>query len=674
MASLLAQNAPRTLFAQKQLGRRSRALVLTFALLPLGALAQQPPQPPSDPFGIAAYKGSCAVCHGANLEGAAQGTPLAGVPLKHGDSVDRIAKSIADGIPQSAMPQWSKTLDATQIRRLALYIAERRSDLSYTDFKVAAPPAVPTENIHTEVQTFRIETFASGLNALPYSIAPLPDGSLLLTEKTRGLSIVSPDGKQSALIRGTPQAFDDGFKMPGVLLVYGLGYLLDAVPHPEYRKNGWIYLSYTERCSNCNEASRKSGRPVSMNALIRGRIKNGEWVDRQTIWHTDMENYTPVPDMAAGGRIAFDDKGHVFMSIGIKAGESAGIQDLGLPYGKIVRVNDDGTIPADNPFVHVKGAIPSLWTYGHRTPEGLQFNRATHQLWETEMGQRGGDKVNLLLPGKNYGWPLVSRGLKYDGTPVDYGKELGIAFDPKDLQPPIVDLTPSPAVSNFAFYDGAAFPHWHGNMIVSTLKATELYRMVVKDGRVMHIETLLKGLGRIRDVKVGPQGAVYLLLEHSSGGRILRLVPTSWPVFTAPQPAPSPATAVPQTGPSQSSEPAIAVAQTGSPFIGEWTVTAHAPTGDAAESVKVVKTQDGYTITAKLIGAAAGQGLPEAGPGEDIVLDGDRFSYKRTLSMGGSKLVIGYTGVVSGDTFTGTADLGGLGKVPYTGVRNKQSQ
>jgi glucose/arabinose dehydrogenase len=489
-------------------------------LAPAAAIAQQ------DPF-AATYAESCAVCHGANLEGAAQGTPLAGSPLRHGDSADEIAKSIAEGFPEAGMPSWSKTLDGTQIRRLALFISEKRSGFSYTDFKVAAPPTVPKETLHSEEHAFRIETVVAGLNALPYSIAPLPDGRLLLTEKTRGLSIISRDGKQSALIRGTPQVYDDGFKMPGLLLVYGQGYLLDVAPHPDYRKNGWIYLAYTERCSDCNKASRQWHRPVSMNVLVRGRIKNGAWVDQQTIWRTDIENYTPVPDMAAGGRITFDDKGHVFMSIGIKAGESAGIQDLSQPYGKIIRVNDDGGIPADNPFVHVPGALPSIWTYGHRTQEGLQFNRTTQQLWETEMGQRGGDKVNLLLPGKNYGWPLYSKGLKYDGTPVDYGKELGITFDLKDIEQPIVDLTPSPAVSSFVFYDGASFPRWRGNMIVATLKATELYRMVLKDDRVVHTETLLKGLGRIRDVKVGPRGTVYLLLEHSSGGRILRLVPAA---------------------------------------------------------------------------------------------------------------------------------------------------
>jgi glucose/arabinose dehydrogenase len=263
-----------------------------------------------------------------------------------------------------------------------------------------------------------------------------------------------------------------------------------------------------------------------MNALVRGRIENGEWVDQQQIWRTEVDNYTVMPDMAAGGRIAFDDDGHVFMTAGIKANsESAGVQDLRLPYGKIHRLNDDGTVPEDNPFVGVPGALVTIWTYGHRSPQGLELNPATGQLWGTEMGQRGGDEVNLLARGKNYGWPLHSKGLKYDGTPVDYGKELGIEVDLEKIEQPVVDLTPSPAVSSFAFYDGSAFRRWRGDMLVGTLKATELYRMVVEGDRVVHRETLLKGLGRIRDVEVAGDGGVYLLLEHAAGGRIVKLVP-----------------------------------------------------------------------------------------------------------------------------------------------------
>lgn len=504
-------------------------LAVRFAALAVAACAAAAAQAqaPQDPF-LAVYRDNCSVCHGEKLEGAAQGTPLAGVALKHGDSIADITRSITAGYPQSGMPAWSATLDDTKIRRLAIFVSEARANFTYTDFNVGEPPPVPTGTIASEEHAFRIETFATGIDRLPYAIAPLPDGRILVTEKARGLRIVSKTGELSEPIRGTPQAYDDGFTMPGLKIVYGMGYLLDVALAPDYAKSGWIYLSYTDRCSDCNEASRKSKRPVSMNALVRGRIKDGAWVDQQTIWKTALDNYTGMPDMAAGGRIAFDGKGHVFLSVGIKGGsEFAGVQDLKVPYGKILRLNEDGSIPKDNPLVGVAGALPAIWTYGHRSPEGLEFDRRTGKLWETEMGQRGGDEVNLLLPGRNYGWPLVSKGLKYDGNPVDYGKDLNIQFDINTLQGPVVDLTPSPAVSSFAIYDGKAFPRWRGNLIVGTLKATELYRMVVDGDRIVHRETLLRGLGRIRDVAVGPDGDVYLLLEHASGGRIVRLVPAA---------------------------------------------------------------------------------------------------------------------------------------------------
>ncbi len=423
------------------------------------------------------------------------------------------------------MPAWSETLDADTIRRLAIFIGEQRASLSYADFNVAAPPAIPTGTVASEEHDFRVEIVAEGIDPLPYSIAPLPDGRMLVTEKTRGLRIVSRDGALSELIRGTPQAFDDGFQVPGILLVYGQGYLLDLALHPDYARNGWIYLSYTERCSGCNTAS-AGGQSVSMVALARGRIENGAWVDAETIWKTDMERYTAMPDMAAGGRIAFDDDGHVFLTIGIKGGsETAGIQDLSMPYGKILRLNDDGSIPEDNPFVGRANALASIWSYGHRSPQGLEFDPRTGRLWGTEMGQRGGDEVNLIERGGNYGWPLVSKGMQYTGQPVAFGPELGITFNLADIEQPVVDLTPAVAVSSFVVYDGAAFPEWRGNLLVGSLKAASLYRMVVDGASVAHRETLLSGLGRIRDVETDADGVVYLLLEHDSGGRIVRLVP-----------------------------------------------------------------------------------------------------------------------------------------------------
>src|SRR4029079_15124151 len=274
------------------------------------------------------------------------------------------------------------------MRGLAIYIAETRANFSYTDFKIGEPPPVPTGKVGSEGHALRIETFATGVDRVPDSRAPLPDGRILLTEKAHGLRIVAKNGELSEPIRGTPQAHDDGFLAPGIKLVYGMGYLLDVALAPDYAKSGWIYLSYTDRCSDGNAASRQSKRPVSMNALVRGRIKDGAWVDQQTIWKTDIDNYTGMPDMAAGGRIAFDGKGHVFLSVGIKCGsEFACTEDLKVPYGKILRLNDDGSIPKDNPLVGVAGALPAIWTYGHRSPEGLEVDSPTGQRLGNARGQ-----------------------------------------------------------------------------------------------------------------------------------------------------------------------------------------------------------------------------------------------------------------------------------------------
>ena len=477
------------------------------------------------------YDENCSVCHGENLEGTPQGAPLIGVDLIHGDSVAEISKSIAQGFPGRGMPASSHILDDAQIQSLAIFVSERRVGLTMTDFKVDAPLVIPEGKIESEQHNFRIETVARNLHPLPFSIAPLPDGRILLTEKTRGLSVISKDGEQSDLIQGTPKAYDDGIEIPFIRLEYGLGWMMDVAIHPNYEDNGWIYLHYGDRCGDCNAMSREEGEDVSMNALVRARIENGEWVDEETIWRADVDTYTTTPDMAAGGRICFDDEGHVFISVGVKGPETenyetyVGIQDLSLPYGKIHRMHDDGRVPADNPFVDVPGALKTIWTYGHRVPQGLEFNHLTRQLWGTEMGPRGGDEVNLLLPGKNYGWPLYSKGMDYDGTAVEYGKELGVEFELTDIEQPVVDLTPSPAVSSFIFYEGSAFPEWKHDIIVGTLKATELYRMVLDDkNEVVHTEILLQDLARIRDIETGADGAIYLLLEHASGGRVVRLV------------------------------------------------------------------------------------------------------------------------------------------------------
>ena len=474
------------------------------------------------------YANHCAVCHGERLEGAAQGTPLVGAELQQGDTVDAIAKSIAQGSPEKGMPKWEDTLSERQIRHLALYIAEVRNGVGYRNFHYSTRLVVPQGAIASKHHDFALHTVIDGLDPLPYSIAPLPDGGLLLTEKKRGLSVVSAQGVKSAFVQGTPKAYADSFVV-GLEQEWGHGWLLDVAIHPEYEKNGWMYLHFGDRCEDCAKGGglfrRRSG-PLSMNKVVRGRIQDGQWKDEQVIWDAPRRFYGPATDLGAGGRLCFDGQGHLFISVGMSGFDNhTGIQDLASPWGKIHRVRDDGGIPPDNPFVAVEDAFKSIWTYGHRSPQGLEFNHADGELWGTEMGPRGGDEINRLLPGRNYGWPLTSKGLNYDGSPVAYGKRLGIEFDLRDIEQPVVDLTPSPAVSSFVFYRGGAFPRWRDNILVGALKARTLQRMVVRDGQVVETETLLADLARFRDIEVGPDGAIYLLLEHNSGGRILRMAP-----------------------------------------------------------------------------------------------------------------------------------------------------
>jgi glucose/arabinose dehydrogenase len=479
--------------------------------------------PMRDSF-IKKFNKSCAVCHGEDLQGEAQGSPLVGVELRNGDTVTEIATSIANGFPQQGMPAWSETLNESQIWNLALYVAEQRQGTTILDKRNDIPVVLPTGTVTTEKSAFQIRQITAGLDPMPFSIAPLPDGRILLSERMRGLRIISPDGSKSDYIEGTPLVYDDSNLFLGQ--VQGLGWMLDVAIHPDYADNGWVYINHTDRCTDCNKLSRDSDGPVSMNRIVRGRIKDGVWVDQEIIWQADYATYTNTSDLAAGGRLAFDADGHVYFSVGIKDTlDFMGIQDLDKPYGKIHRVNDDGSIPKDNPFVDDPDALASIWTLGHRSEQGLEYNPATGDMWTTEMGPRGGDELNRLVKGGNYGWPVYTNGVNYDGRPVNVAKKLGIELAEEDAEFPVVDWTPAIAASGFIFYHGEQFPEWNGDIIVGTLRATDLLRLVVNDNKVVHTEVLLEDLARFRDIEVGPNGEIFILLEHTTESQIIQLIP-----------------------------------------------------------------------------------------------------------------------------------------------------
>lgn len=471
------------------------------------------------------YIETCSSCHGGSLEGTALGTPLVGVDLKNGSSIAQIRQSISMGNLVAGMPAMTEVLEPDQIQSLAIFVMEQRAGFTYDSYNMRESITIPAGALQSEQHDFVLTTLVDNLDPLPWSLAPLPDGRTLLVEKKRGLSIISSSGEQSVLISGTPRVWDDSSLPEGLrALDRGKGWMQDVVLHPEYESNGWIYIYFGDRCDDCNAISRAQGKPVGMTKIVRGRIEDGAWADQETIWQTGYENYTTNTDLAIGGRATFDDKGYLYFSIGAMNGfYDADIQSLTRPWGKIHRVHDDGRIPIDNPFVEVAGAEQSIWTFGHRVQQGLEYDAENGVLWSSEHGPRGGDEINLLLRGGNYGWPLTTRGVDYNGSAVE--GRLDIAFDIDDIEQPVVDLTPSPAISSFVVYRGDKFSGWDGNLIVGSLKAHTLYRFVIESNTLIHKEVLVKGIGRIRDVEVGSDGSLLLLIENISGAKVLRMSP-----------------------------------------------------------------------------------------------------------------------------------------------------
>ena len=498
--------------------KKSCAL-LTMTLMVIGAGDLHAAEEPALTF-KALYDQQCATCHGAGLLGEAIGVPLVG-ELAHGQSLEELAVSIAQGYPSTGMPSWSEALTSDQIRTLAVFITEERDAMPMGEFHISTPINIPEAAVATDKHSFMVDPVVEGLDELIFSMEILSDGQFLVTEKTRGLRLISADGQQSTMIQGTPTAYHDGASARR-----GMGWLLEVMLHPNYAENGWIYLQYGDRCEDCNSLSSQFNYPVSMTKLVRGRIEDDQWVDQETVLEFDVETYQLGSDIGAGGRIAIDNEGHLFISIGAKSMNTmSGVQDLLMPWGKIHRINLDGSIPQDNPYVGDPDALDSIWSRGHRSPQGLDINPLNGDLWSTEMGPRGGDELNLIEPRNNYGWPLHSLGLNYSGTEVNYGRDELELFRLEDIELPVVDFTPSPAVSSMLFYQGEAFPEWKNDILMGTLKSRQLFRFSVEENKVVEQEILLDDFARVKDIEAGADGEIYLLLENGEGSKIVRLAP-----------------------------------------------------------------------------------------------------------------------------------------------------
>mgnify|MGYP001195835463 CR=1 FL=1 len=440
------------------------------------------------------YQQYCASCHGAKLEGGS-GSALLGPTWKHGGDADSLFKVIKEGVPDTAMIGWANLGEST-LRALAIYISER----AYAAAKEKTPARDTTSAIAgpvtTQEHSYRIETVVTGLTN-PWSLAWLPDGRRLVTERPGRLRILNTDNTLSAPIKGTPEVF-----------ARGQGGLLEVAVHPDYARNGWIYLAYSD-------PQKLDGRDVSLTAIVRGKIEKGEWKQQQQIFRAPVEFYQPT-NIHFGCRLVFD-RGYLFFSMG-ERGRSDHAQDITRPNGKIHRIFDDGRVPTDNPFSDQKDAFPTLWTYGNRNPQGLVRHPVTGELWETEHGPRGGDELNLIKRGANYGWPKASYGMNYDGSPLTSDTSLPGMVDP------VIYWLPSIAASGLDVYVGDAFPKWKNNLLAGGLAKQEIHRLVVENGKVTHREIIFSNQGRVRDVCVGPDGLIYVVIDATEG-KILRLRP-----------------------------------------------------------------------------------------------------------------------------------------------------
>ena len=467
--------------------KNSKALALAGGLVACAALAAAQEERSGKVAEV--YAERCSACHGAKLQGG-QSKSLLDDEWKYGGDDASLTASIRDGRVDAGMPPFGSMMSQQEIRALVIFIREK-ADAARRASTVFAKPQGDAV-VKSEQHAFRVETVAEGLDT-PWSLAFLPDGRMLVTEKPGRLRIVEK-GKPSEPVFGVPAVWPEG-----------QGGLLDVAAHPDYATNGWIYLSYSHPGPDAS----------AMTRVMRARLKGDRLVDQETLFAPPVELYRSGT-VHFGSRFVFDGKGYLFFTIG-ERGQKDDAQDLARPNGKVHRIRDDGRVPEDNPFVKTAGALPTIWSYGHRNPQGLARHPVTGELWDAEHGPRGGDELNLVRPGRNYGWPVITYGMNYDGTPM------ADSTAKEGMEQPVLYWTPSIAVCAIDFYVGDRFPRWKNDLLVSSLAAEELRRVRIESGRVAKQEVLFKGIGRIRDVVVGPDGLVYVAFNVPD--RVARLVP-----------------------------------------------------------------------------------------------------------------------------------------------------
>ncbi len=450
------------------------------------------------------YIQNCGNCHGEDGQGGGAGTQtLLTEELFKQDHDRHFFDAIKNGVPDAAMPEYGSTMTDEQIWALVVHIRELQARaLRQRNGSPKAVDGVYSSDHHR----YRIETAVDQDQELeiPWALDWLPDGRMLITNRPGSMK-VAQDGKVVGEVTGLPEVRH-----------MGQGGLMDVAVHPDYAANGWVYLSFTDPA----EDNARAG----MTKIVRGKLRwtgnDAAWIGQQTIFQADQKDYFTA-GVHFGSRIEFDGKGHIYFTIG-ERGQNMPAQSLSSPVGKTYRTNEDGTIPADNPFNSAsdkeKGHIAAIWTYGHRNQQGLTIDLKGN-VFVTEHGPRGGDEVNLIKKGANYGWPVVAWSINYNDSPY----RTPWPKDGLDVTQPVFRWLPSIGACGLSTMKGTAFPRWQGDLMAGGLAGNNVDRIRVVNGKMTEREELVHGMGRVRDVVTGPEGHLYIVLNQPD--KVIRLVP-----------------------------------------------------------------------------------------------------------------------------------------------------